>query len=419
VDDSDPGPVSARDRTAAALIAAFLHLAVLAPLADGHSVIVGLIFQPEAEAILDGALPYRDRDFEYPPLAVPVLLAPALVSDQPAGYGEAFAWEMIGFDLAIVALLAFWLRASSARIAGALVVYTLGVFALSGALLPNSVLDASLPLARFDLVPAALVLAALLAREAGRSVTWSALLSLAGAVKAYPLLLYPVLLRGEARLGRVALAALVPLAVAAGVVLAIGDEFASAIGYHAERQLQIETVAATPLLLAHLFGAPARIEAGGGSYNLDAPGSEAARAISLILLAFGYALVVWIAWRWNAPLLPAATAVLAVAVAFAPVLSPQFLLWLLPVSAAAFGLRVQNLVLLAAVVLTAVVLARYDEVGDLSAGFVIPLAARNGLLLAFLALAVVGLRSGSRALPGGVGLASRARRHGRMAPRSG
>ena len=140
-------PWSARDRAAAALIAAFLHLAVLAPLADGHSVIVGPIFQPEAEAILDGALPYRDRDFEYPPLAVPVLLAPALASDQPEGYGEAFAWEMIGFDLAIVALLAFWPRASSARIAGALVVYSLGVFALSGALLADSVLDASLPLA--------------------------------------------------------------------------------------------------------------------------------------------------------------------------------------------------------------------------------------------------------------------------------
>jgi hypothetical protein len=94
---------------------------------------------------------------------------------------------------------------------------------------------------------------------------------------------------------------------------------------------------------------------------------------------------------------PAATAVLAVAVAFAPVLSPQFLLWLLPVSAAAFGLRVQNLVLLAAVVLTAVVLGRYDQVGDLSAGFVLPLAVRNALLLGFLALVVVSLRPGSRA----------------------
>jgi Glycosyltransferase family 87 len=391
--------MSARARTAAALLAALVHAVVLAPLVDGHSVMVGPVFQPEAEAILDGALPYEDRNFEYPPLALGVLLGPALVSDQIEGYAEAFSWEMIGFDLVIVALLAFCLRASSARVGGALVVYSVGVFALSGITLEDSVLDASLPLTRFDLVPAALVLAALLAREAGRSATWSALLSLGGAVKAYPLLLYPLMLRGEPRLRRVAVAALTPLAVAAGVVLVMGDEFGSAIGYHAERELQIETVAASPLLVAHLFGTPAGFEIGGGSYNLEAPGSEAARAVSLILLALGYALVVWMAWRWNAPLLPAAAAVLAVAIAFAPVLSPQFLLWLLPVSAAAFGLRVHNLVLLTAIVLTAVVLARYDELIDLSAGFVVPLAVRNALLLAYLALAVVSLRSASRADP--------------------
>jgi Glycosyltransferase family 87 len=385
--------MSARARVAAALIAACAHLAVLAPLVDGHSGILGLSFHPEAEAILEGALPYQDRAFEYPPLAIPVLLGPALVSDQPGAYGEAFSWEMIGFDLAIVAILAFWLRVAAGRVIAALVVYSLGVFALSGLLLPDSALEASLPLARFDLVPAAFVLAALLAREAGRSATWSAMVSLGAAVKGFAVLLYPVLLRGEARIGRVVVAAVVPLVLVELVVLAIGDEFGSAIGYHADRELQIETVASSALLLAHLLGAPAGIDLGSGSFNLDAPGDEAARAISIILLAVGYGLVVWLAWRWNAPLLPAATAVLAVAVAFAPVLSPQFLLWLLPVSAAAYGLRVQNLVLLAAVVLTAVVLNRYGEVGDLSARFVIPLAARNALLLAFLAMTVVSLRS--------------------------
>lgn len=407
--------MSASRRLAAAAIAALAHLAVLAPLVDGHSVILSLAFQPEAEAILDGALPYRERDFEYPPLALPVLLAPALVSSSPDAYVEAFSWEMIGFDLAIVALLAFGLRASAPRVVASLATYSVGIFALSGLLLADSVLDASLPLARFDLVPAAFVLAALLAREARRSATWSALLSFGGAVKAYPLLLYPVLLRGEARIGRVALAALGPLVLAGGIVLVTGDEFGSAIGYHAERELQIETVAASPLLIAHLFGATAGYEIGAGSFNLDAPGSEAARAISLLLLALGYVVVVGVAWRWNAPLLPAATAVLAVAVAFAPVLSPQFLLWLLPVSAAAFGLRAPNLVLLAAVVLTAVVLGRYDQVGDLSAAFVLPLAVRNALLLAFLALVVVSLRSGSPA-DRGWEMRSRSRRPAEATP---
>jgi len=366
---------------------------VLAPLADDHSVIVPQLFEPEAEAILDGALPYAERDFEYPPLALPLLLGPGLIADGPGPYGEAFAWEMIVFDLAIVALLAFGLRASPARVWAAVGVYSAGVFMLSGFGAPDSVLDASLPLARFDLVPAALVLAAVLAREAGRSATWSVLLAAGGAVKAFPLLVFPALLRGERRPLRVVLAALLPLAVAAAAVLAIGDEFGSAIGYHTDRDLQIETVAATPLLVTHLFGAPAGFGVGGGSYNLDAPGAEAARAITVALLLLGYLLVVWAAWRSQAPPLVAGTAVLAVAVIFAPVLSPQFLLWLLPVSAAAFGLRVQNLVLLAAVFLTQVVLDHYDELASLSEGFVAPLAVRNALLLCYLALVVAPLLS--------------------------
>jgi len=394
--------MSARSRLLTALIAAVIHLGVLAPLVDGPSVIVGPLFQPEAEAVLDGALPYEERDFEYPPLALPVLLGPALVTEDAGAYVEAFSWEMIGFDLAIIALLAFGLRASAGRVWGALTTYSAGVFMLSGLLLPDSALDASLPLARFDLVPAALVLAAVLARETRRSATWSALVAAAAAVKAYPLLLYPVLLRGEEHPLRVVLAALIPLVAAAAVVLATGDEFGSAITYQADRDLQIETVAASPLLVAHLFGAPAGFTVGGGSFNLDAPGADAARAITLVVLLLSYALVVWLAWRSDAPPLHAAAAVLAVAVTFAPVLSPQFLLWLLPVSAAAFGLRAPNLVLLAAVALTQIALDRYDQLAELSAGFVVPLAIRNALLLCYLVLVVVSLRSGSPAGPGWV-----------------
>jgi hypothetical protein len=391
-------------RVVAALVTAVVHVAVLAPLAEGHSVIVGPVFQPQAEAILDGALPYEERGFEYPPLALPLLLAPGVVSDDVTGYVEAFSWEMIAIDLAIVALLALGLRAASTRVAAALVCYSAGIFVLSGVLAPDSALDGSLPLARFDLVPAALVLAALLAREAGRSATWSALLSIGAAVKAYPLLLYPVLVRGDRSPRSVAIAAIVPLAVVAVVVLATGDRFGSAISYQSDRDLQIETVAATPLLVAHLLGGGAGITVGAGSFNIDASGADAARAISVVLLLAGYALVVWLAWRSKAPPMHAAAAVIAVAIVFAPVLSPQFLLWLLPISAAAYGLRAPNLVLLASIVLTQVVLSEYGQLAELDAGFIVPLAIRNALLLAYLAMVLYPMaaatgRSGYPAAP--------------------
>ena len=50
-------------------------------------------------------------------------------------------------------------------------------------------------------MPALFVLAAVLARDAARSATWSALLSLGAAVKAFPIFLYPALLRGESGSG--------------------------------------------------------------------------------------------------------------------------------------------------------------------------------------------------------------------------
>ena len=85
--------------------------------------------------------------------------------------------------------------------------------------------------------------------------------------------------------------------VAAAIVLGFGDEFGSAIGYHADRGLQIEAVAATPLEIASINDTSAEAEYGSGSFNFVAGGAEAARAISIGLLVCSYALVLWAGWR--------------------------------------------------------------------------------------------------------------------------
>jgi Glycosyltransferase family 87 len=380
--------MSPRAKALTAVCVCALHLALLVGELDGWSSTLELDFGPEAEAIESGEKPYGDQDLEYPPLSIPVIVGPALFTEDVGDYQRAFEWEMIGFDLAIVTLLSFGLGSDRRRVWGALATYTAGIVALSGVVLDESVIDAvPLALARFDLVPALLVLAAALAREGGRSATWSALLSVGAAVKAFPLLLYPALLRGERNPARVAAAAAIPIAAAAAIVLAFGDGFGSAISYHAERSLQVETVAATPFAIAHLLGAGASSEFGAGSFNLVASGADAARAISIALMVTGFALVLWAGWR--RPERPGghlelATALLAVVVVFSPVLSPQFLLWLLPISAAAYGLGRENLVLLGALVLTQLSLQYYAQAIDgLQAEFVWRIAARNLALLAY------------------------------------
>jgi hypothetical protein len=373
--------------TAAALVCA-LHLALFVPTIGEWSSILINDFAPQAQAIKDGELPYRDQEIEYPPLSIPVLIAPAYLDDSAQGFVDGFMWEMLAFDLAIVVLIALALPGDARRVLAAIGIYTVGVVTLSGVVLDRSLIDhGPLALDRFDLVPALLVVAAVLARDRGRSATWSALLSVGVGVKAFPLFLYPALLRGERNLRRAIVAGAIPLLVCAAAVIALGDEFGSAIAYHTERTLQVESLGASVFEVAHVLGAPGIATGiGHGGFEISASGAAAARWISVVLGAAGYLFLVWAGWRSRATNFELVSGLLAVLVVFAPVLSPQFLLWLLPVSACAYGLGKENLILLLAILFTQIELQHYDGVDDLAGGFVWPLAVRNVLLLAYLAL---------------------------------
>jgi len=91
-----------RWRATAAVLVCALHLALFVPtIGDWSSVLVN-DFAPQAKAIKDGDLPYRDQAIEYPPLSVPVLIAPAYLDDSTQGFIDGFMWEMLAFDLAII-----------------------------------------------------------------------------------------------------------------------------------------------------------------------------------------------------------------------------------------------------------------------------------------------------------------------------
>jgi Glycosyltransferase family 87 len=373
--------------TAAALVCA-LHLALFVPTIGDWSSILVNDFAPQAKAIKDGEKPYRDQRIEYPPLSVPVLIAPAYADDSTQGFLDGFMWEMLAFDLAIIVLIALALPGEMGRVLSALGIYTVGLLTLSGVVLSRSLIDyGPLALDRFDLVPTLFVLAAVLVRDKGRSATWSGLLSVGVAIKAFPLLLYPALLRGERNLLRVLVAGAIPLLLCAGAVLVMGDEFGSAISYHTERTLQVESLGASAFEVAHALGASGiTTGVGHGGFEISASGATAVRWISVVLGAAGYLWLVWAGWRSRATNLELVCALLAVLVVFAPVLSPQFLLWLLPFSACAYGIRKENLVLLLAILFTQIELQHYDGVDSLSGSFVWPLAIRNVLLLVYLAL---------------------------------
>jgi uncharacterized membrane protein len=192
------------------------------------------------------------------------------------------------------------------------------------------VLAGSLILSRFDLWPALLATAALAALVGERHRLGWALLGAAVAAKLWPLVLVPLALVWAARRGRLA-ASLAGL----GVVLAAFVPFAviaphglwDSIREQASRPLQVESLGAS---LFATFGHPHVITTH-GSQNLVGHGAIAAVFVLLQAVAL---VALWVAFARGPAtterLLRYSAAAVCAFVALGKVLSPQFLLWLIP-----------------------------------------------------------------------------------------
>jgi hypothetical protein len=291
-----------------------------------------------ADAFADGQLPYRDVQVEYPPLAFAVILPPRIVSSSYDDYTSAFT-ALMGACLALAA-------AAIAAAAGSLgrsrwVQLAAGAFVALGPAATGAV-----SLTRFDLWPVALVACALWALAARRDATAGVLLGLGIAAKLWPALVLPMLLVVAARRGGLGRAT-------SGALLGAGIPFAFAFGlspsglWHAlslqaGRPLQVESLAASALVsLQHLgVGGPYAVTTSSGSQNLTGGLVGAAGTLSTVLSLVTVlgALALGARATLRAPDDRAAISELArfglcavaAGIAFGHVLSPQFMLWLLP-----------------------------------------------------------------------------------------
>jgi uncharacterized membrane protein len=216
-------------------------------------------------------------------------------------------------------------------------------------------------LTRFDLYPAAVTAVAVALLLAGRDRLGSGALGAAIAVKLYPIVLVPLALAWTwRRKGR--REALIVLAVCAGVTLAAFLPFfalspegvAWSVRRQLDRPLQIESLGAAVLLaLHHAAGMPLAWASSHGSQNLTGTGAVVAATVTtvaqLAVLAF-----VW--WRFaarptvtHAGLVEACAAALVAFAALGKVLSPQFLVWLLPAAGLVAGRRLWSALMLLAV----------------------------------------------------------------------
>jgi len=300
------------------------------------------VYERYGERLAAGDLPYRDFRVEYPPGALPAFAGPALVTSAPGSYDAVFAGLMIVCLAALGALVAGTLRslgASRLRLGGSLA-------ALAGGML----LLGPFTLTRFDLVPAAIAAGAVAAVLAKRERLGAAALGAAIATKLYPAVLLPLFVaRSWRRHGHAE--AFRTLGIALGVVALVYAPFAllsptgvgRSVWQQLGRPLQIESLGSALLLaLHHLFALPLDWASSHGSQNLT--GTVSAVASAATTSAGVAALVaVWVVFaRGDAGderFIRFAAAAVVAFVAFGKVLSPQFLVWLLPLVPLVAGRR--------------------------------------------------------------------------------
>lgn len=327
----------------------------------------------------DGLIPFRDFDFEYPPGA---LIPLWLVGDDETG------WSLLMLGCALVAQGAAW-AIGGARAGWAMVL----IAPVAGALVRT----------HFDLFPTALTLVGLalvVTRRPRRGAVEAGLvlLALATMTKLWPAAIAATAIawlvgRGETRL---ALRATVAFAV---VVLATGIPFAALGGFpdtmvrfHVDRPVQIESTAATVLEVvggAAVTGDPIRHDAF-KSNGLDGGAADVVQALSTLALIAASLAILWLAYRrpTSDALVLASLAITLAFVAFSKVLSPQYVIWLLPLAAVAYGRGAKlgpALVAAASLVTQLWFPGRYFDVVYQHAWAVTAVGVRNALLLAALA----------------------------------
>nr|MBA2286238.1 hypothetical protein [Ktedonobacteraceae bacterium] len=197
-------------------------------------------------------------------------------------------------------------------------------------------------LARFDLIPAGLTLAAAILAQRDRWKWAFVLLALAILFKFYPLVLLPVFFiaqqrryRGDAwyawrRWDGIALCICICVLVMAVSLALSVDGTLSAFAYFKDRPIQIESVAAGWLWLGHFVGYPLHYIVSFGSHNVLSPLSAPLSLLLTLSDIAGLLYLYWLQWRDKLDIFTACLLALLITLVTGKVFSPQYLLWVVP-----------------------------------------------------------------------------------------
>lgn len=302
-------------------------------------------------SFLAGALqsaPFHMLPLEYPSLT---LIPFSLALLAPLSYYQF----VFAFLMSLTAFFIYWLLLRYGPRNSAL---TCAFYLLIGAIATTQV--------RFDILPAALTLLALIAAERKHWTSAYLALALGTLLKLYPLLLLPALFIAEQRsLGRFYQPAtpmrlrdlprhlwytlrearnwswrncLLSLACMLGItgffaLLNFDGAVLSQIRYFFKRPIQVESLGSSLLWLASYAGYPIKTSYDFGSINVYSTLGDIVSKLSTLGLVLGYGYALYLQWRNRLTLGQCLIALHLVFIATGKVFSPQYLIWLMPLLA--------------------------------------------------------------------------------------
>jgi hypothetical protein len=386
---------------------AFAMTFLVWPWSDDHITDI-TVLRDDAFAFVGGLLPYRQVPFEYPPLAAPVIAVPGIPGDH---YRVLFAGLMFLFAICVLLLVRALARATGGNEWLAMAAVALAPL-VTGAIIRN----------HFDLAPVALTLAALLLIVLDRPVAGFAVLGAGVAMKFFPIVVAPVALawlvgRGrhrDALRGALALGAVIAVAVA--VMLALSPSGTKeALHWQTARPAQVESI---PGVVLRAIGGARKVK----NFRSDGVLHPASGAVVAAVAALGFAVIALLTIGvmrrpGRRELLLASLAAVAAYATFGKVLSPQYIVWTVPLAALALAWR--RLFLFGTVVAATLLTfeefpARYVAVTQGKPLAILLVGVRDGLLVLAVALCIREVY----APPAGTGASARRARATTSSPRS-
>jgi hypothetical protein len=339
-----------------------------------------------ASRAMSGRVPYRDDPIEYPVLALPFLYFPRLFTHQRNYFVASFSAEMMAINGVLVLVVARWVRrtAGDAAVRRHLAWYS----AFFVTVCPWVA-------GRFDIVPAAFSFASACFWFSGRPAAGGMLAGLGTLVKIIPgAVALPGMIWEAHRLRETKARGTIAffLSVAAGTAFWFalgGSHVLDSVRYHTERGLELGSLYSGLLRsVAAVTGDSVSVYYANVCENLRSPWSVSVARLAFPFQAVALGLVGWRAWKAKGadPMRWSAAAIVAFA-STGKVLSPQYLVWIMPFIAALHGSAgrwARPLFLSACLASMLIYPWSYGALLALDPGIFLILNVRNGLLLGIL-----------------------------------